>query len=199
ATQLCQRYQLDERTETLDEAAAHAQRALTLDENDAFAHDGMGWVALRRQQFDLAGRHFDRAVGLNPNDVNIAVNRANWLMYVNRLDGALRCVDLALQRDPYPPTWIWEVRGQILYFLKRYDEAIAAFRNMRAEHFWTPMFLAAAFAQSGQLADARRELASFLKAKPKASLGSVSQRLVYADKALRDHLLEGLRKAGLQD
>jgi TolB-like protein/class 3 adenylate cyclase len=197
ATHLCMRYLLDDRLETVEEAAVHAQRALTLDENDAYAHDSMGWVALRRGQFDVAGQHFDRAVNLNPHDVSIAVDRANWLMYVNRLDEALHDLDLVLQRDPYTPSYIWEVRGQTLYFLRRHEEAIAAFRNMYAEHFWTPMFRAAAFAQSGQSTDARRELAGFLKAKPKASLDSVSRRLGYADKGLRDHLLDGLRKAGL--
>jgi Flp pilus assembly protein TadD len=44
----------------------------------------MGWIAMRRRQLDLAGQHLDRAVGLNPNDVSLAVDRANWLMYVNR-------------------------------------------------------------------------------------------------------------------
>jgi hypothetical protein len=61
------------------------------------------------------------------------------------------------------------------------------------------MFLAAAFAQSGEPADARRELVSFRKAKPRASLNSVSQKLGYADKGLCDYLLDGLRKAGLPE
>jgi adenylate cyclase len=199
ATNLCVRYLLDEQPETVEEAAVHAQRALTLDENDALAHDSMGWVALRRRQFDLAGQHFDRAIGLNPNDINVAIDRANWLMYVSRLDEALRCLDLVLQRDPYAPNYVCEVRGQTLYFLKRHEEAIAALRNMRAEHFWTHMFLAASFAQSGQSVDARREISSFLMAKPQASLDSVSRTLGYADKMQRDYLLDGLRKAGLSE
>jgi adenylate cyclase len=84
ATYLCMRYLVDERPKTVEEAAVHARKALILDENDAYAHDGMGWVALRQKQFDLAGQHFERATGLNPHDVSIAVDRANWLMYVNR-------------------------------------------------------------------------------------------------------------------
>ena len=104
-----------------------------------------------------------------------------------------------LERDPYPPAYIWEVRGQALYFSKRCEEAILALRNMRAEHFWKPMFLVATFAQLGQSVDASRSLASFLKAKPNASLDSVSKWLAYADQGIRDHLLEGLREAGLPD
>jgi TolB-like protein len=199
ATELCMRYLLDELPGTVDEAAAHAQRALSLDENDAYAQDSMGWVAMRRRQLDLAGQHFDRAVRLSPNDVSLAVDWANWLMYVGKLEEALRYLDLMLERDPYPPAYIWEVRGQALYFLKRYEEAISALRNMRAEHYWKPMFLAATFAQLGQSVDASSALASLRKAKPNASLDSISQRLAYADPAMRDHLLEGLRMAGLPE
>jgi len=199
ATELCMRYLVDERPETVEEAAAHAGQALMLDENDGYAHDSMAWIAMRRGQLDLAGHHFSRAVALNPNDVSIAVDHANWLMYMNRLDEALRHLDIMLERDPYPPAYIWEVRGQTLYFLERYAEAITAFRNMRVEHFWMPMFLAAAFAQSGQSADARGALAHLLKARPKASRNSISKRLIYADKGMRDHLIEGLHKAGLPE
>jgi adenylate cyclase len=100
----------------------------------------------------------------------------------------------------FAPSYIWEVRGQTLYFLKRHEEAIAAFRNMSAaEHYWTPMFLAAALAQSGQLPGAQRELVRFLDAKPNSSLSSVSQLLGYATKSLSDYLLDGLRKAGLPE
>src|SRR5262249_24502947 len=98
AIALCLQYGVDERTETLDEAAAHAQKALMLDPNDAQAHDAMGYVALRRRKIDVAGEHFDRAVSLNPNDVAIAADRANWLLHVGRLDEALEILDSVLQR-----------------------------------------------------------------------------------------------------
>jgi len=199
ATQLCLRYLLDDEQTTLDEAAAHAEKALALDENDVYAHDSMGWVAHRRQQRDLAGQHFQRAILLNPHDVGVGVDWANWLMYSGRLDEALRYLDLLLERDPYPPTYIWEVRGQTLYFLKRHAEAIAALQKMHVDHFWMPMFLAAAHAQSDQLAPSRQALADFVKARPKATLGWVSRRIAYSDEQQRDYLLDGLRKAGLPE
>jgi hypothetical protein len=44
---LCMRYLLNEQVETLDEGAAHAQRALALDENDAWSQKlhGLGRLA----------------------------------------------------------------------------------------------------------------------------------------------------------
>ena len=90
------------------------------------------------------------------------------------------------------------MRGETLYFLKRHAEAIAALQKMHVGYFWLPMFLAAAFAQSAQLAPSRQALADFLKARPKATLGWISRRLPYPDEQ-RDYLLDGLRKAGLPE
>jgi tetratricopeptide (TPR) repeat protein len=189
-------YLFDQQPELLAAALASAQSALALDENDAWSHQAMGYAALRNRQLDLAGVHFNRAISLNPNDVNIAADRANWLMYVGRLDEALRSLDLAMQRDPYAPTWIWEIRGHVLYHLKRYEEAIAAFRTMSTRTRWTPALLAAAYAQAGELDNARREIANLLESTPNFSLAFAGAGEVYGDKALLEHWLDGLRKAG---
>jgi tetratricopeptide (TPR) repeat protein len=187
------------RRETIDETFACAQRALALDNNDAWAHFAMGYVTLRRREFELAGYHFDRAVSLNPNDVLIAALRANWFMHVGRLDEALSNLDATLERDPYPPTWIWDIRGYVLYHLKRYDEAIIAFRNVRTQPFWIIGMLAATYAQLGQLENARRELNAFLSSRPGTTLRSLADKNIYAHRAMYEHWLEGLRKAGLPE
>lgn len=62
-----------------------------------------------------------------------------------------------------------------------------------------PSRRAAGFGQFRQSADEQRELDRFLKAKPDATLNSVSKNLGYAHKELGDHLLAGLRKAGLPE
>jgi TolB-like protein/DNA-binding SARP family transcriptional activator/Flp pilus assembly protein TadD len=193
------KYLLDERPETLETACACAQKALDLDDNDGWAHHAMGYVATRRREFDLAGQHFDRAIELIPNDTSTAPPRANWLMHIGRLEEALTILDAALQRDPYPPAGMWDVRGYVLYHLKRYEEAIVAFRNVRGQHFWTLGMLAAAYAQAGQLQDARDQLKHFLEARPGATLGSITDKIIYADQRLRDHWLDGLRRAGLPE
>ena len=157
----------------------------------------MGYAHLRRRELQLAGLHHDRAFSLNPNDVSIAGDRANWLMFAGRLDEALQCLDVALQRDPYPPTWVWEVRGGVLYHLKRYDEAIAAYLKVGTNPFWMPALLAAAYAQAGQLDNARRELANLFKIKPDATLDTFLALAIFEDRSRIDHFLDGLRKAGM--
>jgi tetratricopeptide (TPR) repeat protein len=159
----------------------------------------MGYVCLRKRRLDLAGLHFDRALALNPNDVNIVGDRANWLMYAGRLDEALQSLEGAMQRDPHPPSWVWEVRGLVLFHLRRYDEAIAAFLQQSDEPLWNPVQLAAAYAQAGHVDQARQEIARLLASNPNASIGYFAPLMIYADTALRDQLLDGLRKAGLPE
>jgi TolB-like protein len=193
------KYLHDERPETLDAALASARRALTLDDNDAQSHRAMAYVALRRCEYDLAGHHHERARALNPNDSELVTQSANWLMHVGRLDEALAALDASLRLDPFPPTWYWDVRGYVLYHLRRYPEAILAFRSVQADSFWISGMLAAACAQAGRLDDARRELARYLAARPGVTLANVADKIIYADPRLRDHWLEGLRKAGLPE
>lgn len=192
-------YLVDERQDTLDAALVSARKALALDDNDALCHHAMAYVALRRCEYELAGHHHDRALALNPNDTELMAQRANWLMHVGRLKEALAVLDASLERDPFPPTWYWDVRGYILYHLRRYREAILAFQSVQAEPFWIAGMLAAAYGQLGQLDDARRELDRYLAARPRATLGSVADKIIYADKGMHDHWLEGLRKAGLPE
>jgi TolB-like protein len=190
-------YLFNERQETLDAALVSAQKALALDDNDALCHHAMAYVALRRCDYELAGHHHERALALNPIDTELMTQRANWLMHVGRLQEALAALDASLERDPFPPTWYWDVRGYVLYHLRRYREAILAFRSLQTEPFWIAGMLAAAYGQLGQLDDARRELDRYLAARPRATIGSVADKIIYADKRMHDHWLEGLHKAGL--
>lgn len=184
---------------TLDEGLAAARRALELDEADGWAHQAMGYALLWKGQLDLAGTHFDRALSLNPSDANIACDRANWLLYADRLDEALDVLDLAMRRDPFPPTWAWEVRGSILYQLKRYDDAVAAYSKVGRDYFWMPALLAASYAQAGQGENAATALRQFLTVRPGVTCGTLGSVIWCGSATWFGHVLEGLRKAGLPE
>jgi TolB-like protein len=192
-------YWLEQDPERLRRAEACARTALSLDDHDGTSHEAMGYVALHQRKFELAGIHLERAAKLNPTDVPIAADRVNWLISTGRLEEALQSLEAAMHRDPFSPTWLWEFRFTALFHLKRYDEAIAALRNMATFQFWHYAYFAAAYAHAGRMEEARREMATFLNAKPGATVATFVAAEHYAEPALLDHLLDGLRKAGLPD
>src|SRR5262249_37764503 len=92
----------------LDEALAMAQRAVEIDDRQWDSHATLAWVYMQRRQYELAGIHYDRALALNPNDVDTRILRTFWLIYYGRLDDALGVLDAVIVADPYPPSWYWE-------------------------------------------------------------------------------------------
>jgi adenylate cyclase len=93
--------------------------------------------------------------------------------------------------------------GAAYYMLKRYREALALLRecisrapNMRNAHVW----LAATYAQLGQLEEARAEVAEVLRIEPKYTIDGTERRLrSFKFPEHAEHFFDGLRKAGLPE
>jgi TolB-like protein len=185
--------------ELLRRAEACAQLALSLDVHDAWSHLAVGYVAMLQGNFDLSGVHLERAMGLNLNDVLIAADHAEWLVRTGKPEEALKRLDAAMKRDPFPALWVWEIRFLALFHLKRYDEAVSVLSNMSNLHRWHHIYFAAAYAHAGHLDDARAAVARYLEEMPSASITDVAASEPYSDRKFLEHFLDGLRKAGFPE
>jgi adenylate cyclase len=184
---------------TLNEAAHCARRALTLDSGDPTVHHANAMVLLWLRQHDRAGKQFDRAINLNPSDMQIRADRANWLRYCGRPEEALAAIDEAFGRNPFPPHWFWRIRGGALLQLKRYGEAVDSLENMPDKDHTVYAQLAAAHAYLGDKRSAAVALANAKELRPALTVGEVKAIAPYRDRAALDHYLDGLRNAGLAD
>ena len=155
---------------TKDAALESAAKALSLDEGDPWCQAMMGFVLTHRGQRELAGPYFERAVALNPGDIQIAYLRAWWLARTGRAEEALRHLDLAMRRDPFPPAWFWEVRGIACFATRRYDDVIQALGRMIHRHAWDHAYVAACHAHLNRAAEARGAAAEVLRADPDFTL-----------------------------
>ena len=86
----------------------------------------------------------------------------------------------------------------MLYQLKRYEEAAAAYSKVGRDYFWMPAYLAASYAQAGQSERAAAALRQFLSAKPDMTCSAFGRFHRYGSGS-GAHILEGLRKAGLPE
>jgi adenylate cyclase len=180
------------------EAAAHsARRAIALNSRGSGPQFSMAGVAAIQGNYALAGSCYERAIALNPNNVVALIGRAQWLLWGGRVEEALAALEASVQHEALAHSYYWEVRGEVLYQQHRYPESIDAFGRMNQPHFWIKALVVAGLAQSERLEEARRHLAALREAVPNVTIARVLKAVVYQDDACRQHLLEGLRKAGM--
>src|SRR6185295_10519126 len=83
------------------QAREAAVRALTIDPDYAPAHAQLAWIAMYGDN-DLAGaaRHLERALALDPADLDVLPNSATLLVSLSRLDEAMALGEAVVRRDP---------------------------------------------------------------------------------------------------
>src|ERR1700730_7499251 len=189
------------RTEELEQAETLAQKALALDPATTSAYRLLAIINMYKRRYDLALGQIEHALEINPSDVDSYHMRGTVLVWAGRAAEGLPWLEGALRFD----------RGHALtaeslckayYFLGRYNEAVEAgdralARNPgRSSQTLTRPFLAAAYAQMGRNQDAEGErvvpprLSPFFDARTFAAQ--------FGTQEARDHLLEGLKKAGFR-
>jgi TolB-like protein/predicted Ser/Thr protein kinase len=110
-------------------AKAAALQAIALDDNSAEAHEALA-SAKTWSDWDWAGAEpeWRRALDLNPNGANAHAYYAHFLAQRGRAAEAIRHSDRALELDPFNALY-HSMRGMVLLYLRRYDEAMAAART----------------------------------------------------------------------
>ena len=185
----------------LDRAHQLARKAVQLDSNLPDAHAALGLALLRRHEHEAAIAAFERAVALNPNFTHWAF--AEVLVLAGDPARAIEIVERHMRLDPFyaplAPHWL----GAARYMLKQYSEALPLLRecvsrapNLRGGHTW----LAAIYAQLGNIEQARAEAAEVLRIEPKWTIGTQATRMSPFKRTQdAEHYFDGLRKAGLPE
>jgi adenylate cyclase len=185
----------------LDHAHELARKAVQLDPNLPQAHIHLGWVLLFKRRHDAAIAELEKARALNPNLVDHRYGLC--LVYAGEPAKAAEVLQANSRLDPFQHHASHSnFLGHAYYMLKRYAEAVPLLReaaarvpNLRI----IPLWLAAAYAQLGQLADARAEAAEVLRIEPAFTIEKWKCTAVYRRPEDAEHLFDGLRKAGLPE
>jgi TolB-like protein len=181
----------------LDLALDSAAKAVSLDDSDALCHCTLGMMYLYAKSFDLARLQLDRAMELNPNDPDIFVQLGALENFSGRPQAALDMFDRAERLNPRPPNWYNHHRGLALYGLGLYSEATAMFERMIVRPKYVVRYLAAGYAQSGRPAKAKAAAAEALNMEPGFNLRRYAVVEPFSSSADLDHMMTGMRNAGL--
>jgi len=182
----------------LDRAFELAKKAVVLGQNDSNSLAVLGWVHLFRRSYELAEHCYQKALELNPNTPNLMTSLGGLQCYLGNPAQAVESLRQARLLDPFfDAEWYWLYLGGILFAARRYDEAIAAFGRSSTIPCWALAFLAACHALTDDVDRARQCAAEVLRLSPEFSIARYAPKQPYKLQADRDHLADGLRKAGL--
>jgi adenylate cyclase len=185
----------------LDRALELAETAVHLDSRLPQAHAQLGWVLLWKRRHDIAIAEFERAFVLNPNFIDSRF--AHLLTYAGEPAKAMEILEANIRLDPFQPLMHSSgFMGFANYMLKCYSETVRLLRecishlpNSQAVHLW----LASAYAQLGQVEEARGEAAEVLRINPGFTIERWKRLAVHKNPKDAEHRIDGLRKAGLPE
>lgn len=141
-------------------------QAIELDGELAHAHAMLAWIHFSfEHDWPEAGRLVSRALELNPGEPEAHELYAYWLQTMGRFDEAIVEGQTLLELDPLSGP-MYRVAGRMLYFARRYEEAVETFRRGRTvdpADVALPQYLAFAYAKQGLHAEAVHEMQAALR------------------------------------
>jgi TolB-like protein/DNA-binding winged helix-turn-helix (wHTH) protein len=137
--------------DSIEKARVASLKAIAADEQVAIGHSGLGWTRLWTGDIDGACASYEAALRLNPSDPYAIHGDADCLMLEGRLDESVARTRDLLMVGPYSAMHSLPLPVH-LYLARRFDESIAAAKEMQAR---TPQFsvhwvLALVYWQQGQ-------------------------------------------------
>jgi len=180
-------------------------RAISLDPSDPTAWKWRAAALISLGRWDAALEANAMAIKLDPDDPNHYVGRA-WLMNLTgRPDEALTLIDRALAMHPNNIGWTLRTACEAHLLSGQAEEAIATCEKaMGTNPYWyIHLFLAAAYANHGDVSKAAATAAYVLRTVPNYTISQMRAK-PYSDnpeyiKLADKFLYTGLRTAGIPD
>jgi TolB-like protein/class 3 adenylate cyclase/Tfp pilus assembly protein PilF len=192
------------RQELVDIGLSYARNAVSADDKDALAQYAYGRLLALNGEFDESIDRLKHAIEINPNYALAYHGLGYTLALGGRPAEAIAQFDTALRlspKDPYRFAFS-TMRAYALLQMKEYEEAVAwGRRGMRENEtsFWAYTHVSSALGHLGLIEEAEKVYAGLLQLVPDFSSATIDETIRFRKASDRDHYIEGLRKAGLQN
>ena len=180
-------------------AVEHAESAVRLDPHDPGSHCVLGHVLAYEHRWAEAEAALATALKLDPSHANAWATLGEITTYNGQPEAAIAHVQKALRLDPKPDAWFYWELGLAQYAARQYAAAAETLRHEATYRTGSRRILAASLAQLGKIDDARREAALYMASNPNFKIGFWAASQPIRDAAVRQHFIEGYRKAGLPE
>ena len=188
-------FQPDEYDALLDEAQVAAQRGLELDACDSECLRILAQIAMLRGNLELAVRHQERGLFLNPNDDRSVCAMGEFLSFSGRSEEAEGWIRKAMRLNPYHPPRYWSHLARTLFHLGRFRETVDALKNVRAPRVRELAYQVAASHASGDAEETKKAVEALFEVRPDFDPDRFVDALPYEADADRQALLDALNEA----
>jgi adenylate cyclase len=171
--------------------------ALSLDERDSDVHRVLAAVNINRNNLEAAAYHQEKGLALNPNYDLIVVQQGELLTWLGRPEEGIEWIKKAMRLNPHHPERFWNHLGRAYFVARGYREAVDAFRHISKPDQFHLAFLAACYAQLGEMEPARTCACQVLAANPDFTVAGYMATLHYKLAEDIEHHREALLAASL--
>ncbi|MGD9306658.1 MAG: tetratricopeptide repeat protein, partial [Desulfobacterales bacterium] len=188
--------------ESLKKAYDMAQKALSLNESDAYAHALLSQVYQKMKEYDKSIESGMLAVKFAPNGALIHTILGRSLHHACRDDEALVHLKQAIRLNPFPAYYYHYYLGRCYAVKGQYEEALSEFKKtlQRAPDFrFVHLELALTYALLGREEEARASAVKTMELIPNVSVTAVSKTWPYECEDNLQLVLDAMRKAGFPE
>ncbi len=183
----------------LGRALAAARRAVEAAPSNNLAHYALACTLFFQKDFLAFRSAAERAIELNRMDASVAALIGNLIAYAGDWERGIAVVESAMQLNPHHPGWYWFANFNDAYRQRDYRGALGfALKINTPGNFYTHAVAAAAYGQLGMREEARKALQELLAIRPDFAKTAREECGRWLDLAFVEHIIEGLRKAGLE-
>ncbi len=190
---------LEGKPDPLGRGLQAARKAVEADPSNHRAHQVLAEILFYRREIPAFRTSAKRALELNSMDSCGVAGLGGLIAYAGEWERGCALVHQALRLNPHHPGWYWFPLVFDAYRQGDYRNALdLALRIELPGYRDTQMVLAAVHGQLGEYEAATRCLQELLALAPQFALDARTELGKFLDPGLVEHVIDGLRKAGLE-
>ena len=187
------------RPDPLGRAFSAAQRAVEAAPSNHLAYHALAATLFFQREPQAFRSAAERAIALNPMDGFTIAYLGFLIAYAGDWERGCALSERARSLNPHHPGWYWFTPFFDTYRKSDYRGALEIAQKINMPGFWrTHLALAAAHGQLGEVQAAGNALRALLAIRPDFAAVSREELGKWWQPELVEHLIDGLRKAGLE-
>jgi adenylate cyclase len=187
--------------ESIAKAFKLAQKAVSLDESDAYSLALLGNVYLAMRQYEKAIAAGERSIELDPNGAMLHGLLGSILSFADRSDEAIVQLNQGIRLNPFPAYWYFLRLGQCYRQKGQYEEALKAYKkaiHRSPDALANHLHLAIIYVLLDRQKEAGAAAKRVLEIHPNFSVERASKAWPFKNQTELKLVVDALHKAGLK-